>query len=110
MASPPPVSSGAAPDSGSSSGDEVALGGGLSPGGGWRARAALKAARLRAQADSAMKAATESVETFDVSAKVNAAAVYNFVSTLMNFAFKMIDFVFKMMNFGRPPLQQRPRT
>ena len=41
---------------------------------GWRARAALKAARLRQQADAAVKAATESLEVLDVGAKVASAA------------------------------------
>ena len=69
LSSPPPVSSGGDSQGGGSSSDEAG-----SPGGGWRARAALKAARLRQQADAAVKAATESLEVLDVGAKVASAA------------------------------------
>ena len=70
LSSPPPVTSVASggDGGGTSSGDEG------SSVGGWRARAALKAARLRQQADAAVKAATESLETLEVGAKVASAA------------------------------------
>ena len=62
MLAPPPVSTEAP---GGREGGSV---------GGWRARAALTAARLRQQADAAVRAATESLETLEVGARVASAA------------------------------------